>query len=532
MRVVLGGDVVKKTRANVSGGYMHVYNGRLKRGDKAQAANLSARSNHTCALSNTTDWTPNSSFFNMLDDSGNDEFYSRSMRFIDWLKCSGTAVSTKIELADLRQQSAGRGVVAKEDIEDDEELFSVPRSSILTVETSGLPEAIRSDLQDPWLSLILAMAFEQQRGKESPWKPYFDVLPATFDTLMYWSTEELEYLRGSAVADKIGKQSADKAFSEQLVPILRQHEAALDLAQLSDDDLLTLFHKMGSTIMAYAFDLESPSSQSKTEGEDWEEDSDAGESLPKGMVPFADMLNADADRNNAKLFYEDDKVVMKTITAVQKGEELFNDYGPLPRADVLRRYGYVTDNYATYDVFEVALATVKDVTKEHLKMAEAGVHTRLDYFDEQGILEDGYDVSRASSEDGPFTDEFVVLLNTLVLPAADFDKLKKKDKLPKPELSEKALQLLYHILLHRRAMYPIDDRDSTRNPSGNLAAASGTSNEHRRNMAVQIIRGEKEVLQEAADTVQKLLGDGNKRKVDTFEDEVANMHLEKKQKTW
>ena len=128
---------------------------------------------------------------------------------------------------------------------------------------------------------------------------------------------------------------------------------------------------MGSTIMAYAFDLEK-SSQSKNEEDGWEEDSEDGEgaALPKGMVPMADMLNADADRNNAKLFYEDDKVVMKTIKAVKAGEELYNDFGSLPRADLLRRYGYVTDNYAKYDVVEVSSDLIKEKAKDQLKLSE------------------------------------------------------------------------------------------------------------------------------------------------------------------
>lgn len=46
---------------------------------------------------------------------------------------------------------------------------------------------------------------------------------------------------------------------------------------------------------------------------------------------------------------------MKAVKPIQAGDEIFNDYGELPRADLLRRYGYVTDNYAPYDVVEVSL---------------------------------------------------------------------------------------------------------------------------------------------------------------------------------
>ena len=46
---------------------------------------------------------------------------------------------------------------------------------------------------------------------------------------------------------------------------------------------------------------------------------------------------------------------MKSIKPIAAGEQIFNDYGEIPRADLLRRYGYVTDNYAPYDVVEISL---------------------------------------------------------------------------------------------------------------------------------------------------------------------------------
>lgn len=52
---------------------------------------------------------------------------------------------------------------------------------------------------------------------------------------------------------------------------------------------------------------------------------------------------------------------MKSTKPIQKGEELFNDYGELPRSDLLRRYGYITDNYSQYDVVELLLETICQV---------------------------------------------------------------------------------------------------------------------------------------------------------------------------
>ena len=49
---------------------------------------------------------------------------------------------------------------------------------------------------------------------------------------------------------------------------------------------------------------------------------------------------------------------MKSTKPITKGAEIFNDYGPLPRSDLLRRYGYLTDNYAQYDVIELPTTSI------------------------------------------------------------------------------------------------------------------------------------------------------------------------------
>lgn len=52
---------------------------------------------------------------------------------------------------------------------------------------------------------------------------------------------------------------------------------------------------------------------------------------------------------------------MKAIKPIREGEEIFNDYGEIPRADLLRRYGYVTDNYTPFDVIELSLKDICQV---------------------------------------------------------------------------------------------------------------------------------------------------------------------------
>jgi len=431
-----------------------------------------------------------------------DDFEARSQSFVAWLQQNGTVVSSSIELADLRRHGAGRGVLAKTDIAEDEELFAVPRSSILSIATSNLPVELKTQLDDPWLGLITAMVHEYQRGSESMWEPYCAVLPVDFNTPMFWSEDELDSLRGSAVVDKIGKPTADRTFREQVIPMIRQYATAFHAEDMKDEDLILLCHRMGSTIMAYAFDLEKPSTTDPHDQEDgWEEDEEESKSMSKGMIPLADMLNADADRNNAQLYYEEDKVVMKSIRAIKAGEEIFNDYGPLPTADVLRRYGYVTSNYAQYDVVEVSLQLIKDVAEEQMKMSDQDLERRVRYLDEEEILDESYDISRSHNEDTkPFSDELCILLSALALPAVEFENLQRNGKLPRPALEPSSAGLLSAVLHKRQDLYK-----DTANPENGTCGDAGTINDvtveprsaHRRGMAQQVIQGEQSVLFEA-----------------------------------
>jgi len=203
-------------------------------------------------------------------------------------------------------------LVASEDIGEDEELFAVPRPLVLTAGNSTIPASVLEPLRDagPWPPLIVSIIYEYLRKEASPWHPYFRVLPETFDSLMFWSPSELAELQASAVVRKVGRQDAEESWKETIIPLMKNRPDLFPLAAGDDDAktarLVELAHMAGSLIMAYAFDIDSDddpegdeSGEGAWEGEDSFEEDDENEPM-KGMVPFADMLNADADKNNVR----------------------------------------------------------------------------------------------------------------------------------------------------------------------------------------------------------------------------------------
>jgi SET domain-containing protein 6 len=384
----------------------------------------------------------------------------------------------------------------------------------------------------PWLSLILVMLYEYINGDASNWAPYFPVLPTEFNTLMFWSEDELAELEASAVLNKIGKEGANEVFMEQLLPIIKEfadiffagdERAKQRAEEMRDERNVLLMHKMGSLIMAYAFDVETATSRKDVDEEGFAEEEE-DEALPKGMIPLADMLNADADRNNARLFYEEKYLEMKALKPIRAGEEVFNDYGPLPRSDLLRRYGYVTDNYAQYDVVEINMDLVTDLA------TDAGIHSkeRLKYLEEQEIVDTGYDITASN----PFTiqeslsPELVILVETLLLPAEEFERLKTKSKLPKPEkITSRGAEFLHELVQARIAQYATtleEDAQSIRE-----APLMGDANpkERRFAMARAVRMGEKQLLKQTQDALAELMTRGSVSKRHRTVDEEGDVEM-------
>lgn len=195
------------------------------------------------------------------------DFQAQSDAFLSWFQSQpGSTFHSSLSITDLRSRNAGRGIIATAPIPADTELFSIPRSSIISVADSQLskllpqifttlqPPDLDSDEivnPDPWLDLVLVLMYEYLQGDSSKWKPYFDVLPNVFDTLMFWSQAELDELQASAVKDKIGKESANEMFSTKVLPVIKEHSDVFypkDAMELSDEDLMTLAHRMGSLV--------------------------------------------------------------------------------------------------------------------------------------------------------------------------------------------------------------------------------------------------------------------------------------------
>ncbi|KAL8396890.1 hypothetical protein RB594_003836 [Gaeumannomyces avenae] len=345
------------------------------------------------------------------------DFEKKSQNFLVWFKnLPGATFHDHISIVDLRARNAGRGIVATADIEPDTVLFTIPRQHIICPANSELarklpavfagvggsgptPDVDNDDgrAQDSWTSLILVMIHEHLRGPASPWRPYLDVLPARFETPMFWSAAELAELQASPVVASVGRAEGDAMIRSRILPVIRENEALFfGAAAMGDEQFVELAHRMGSTIMAYAFDLErdddAMDEDDDAEGDGWVEDRDGRTVM--GMVPMADILNADAEFN-AHINHSEEALVAISLRKIPAGEEILNYYGPLSNGQLCRRYGYTTSKHSRYDVAEVAWEPILDGVLSRVKMTR----------DEWRKLEAHLKAGEAGSDDGGDNDE-------------------------------------------------------------------------------------------------------------------------------
>lgn len=122
-------------------------------------------------------------------------------RFMKWLDENGASYCEKIEVKEISKEQ-GFGFIATQDIKENDVLTTIPEKVILKFEDakkSYLGRLIDSHemlTMMPNVSLALFLHCEKNNDK-SFFKPYLDLLPADFNTTLYFTPNELKYLKGS-----------------------------------------------------------------------------------------------------------------------------------------------------------------------------------------------------------------------------------------------------------------------------------------------------------------------------------------------
>ncbi|XP_056273058.1 N-lysine methyltransferase setd6 isoform X2 [Pseudoliparis swirei] len=291
--------------------------------------------------------------------------------FLQWCKSVGLVLSSKVCVS-KEGTVAEYGMLALDDMEEGEVVFTIPRSALLHQETTTVSvvlEKERSSLESSsgWVPLLLALLYEYT-SSQSHWKPYLSLWTdfKTLDHPMFWSKEERDkLLRGTGIPEAVDTDLANiqRDYTDLVLPFIAKHP---DLWN-PDTHTLELYTKLVAFVMAYSYhepEEEEDSEDDEEEKEYKEEDQEEKAPNPLMMVPMADMLNH-VSNHNAILEFTPDSLKMVCVRPILKDEEVFNTYGQMANWQLLHMYGF-TEPYRSNgnDTADVPVANLYKVAMQ------------------------------------------------------------------------------------------------------------------------------------------------------------------------
>jgi len=250
------------------------------------------------------------------------------------------AISTETK-DEITNESSGRGLLARRDINDGDELFKIPLRMCMT--KSAARKALGKDALPSEINEYLAIACHLIREKyvmkeQSEWKAYIGILPEVNEVnpTFTWSDEDLSFLQGSPVI------AATKSLQMKL---RREYDALLG----GENGLIARFPERFPA-SAFTFEnwiwaftmLFSRAIRLRSLKQ--------GETL--AMVPYADLINhspfsqayIDARESGDWLFKDgEEEVILYADRGYSRMSQIYISYGPKSNAELLLLYGFAVE---------------------------------------------------------------------------------------------------------------------------------------------------------------------------------------------
>ena len=275
--------------------------------------------------------------------------------------------------------SQGIGVFALDPVGKREVVLSVPFRLCISVESIMVShlKVIFEDNPDLLQYPDEVMAIAIMNAIDDPtstWYSHVQTMPDSFNTPLFWSATDVEYLKGSIVYHLVGmmrkRMTADWESIHE--PISRNYPQFLGSANI-DKYMWTM-----SAIYSRAVDIIRHSAPARC------------------IPPLIDMGNHnphDVDDSIESLLYLDksDTVCIVNSTEKSRGEEIYVMYGHYPNSKLLYSYGFVVDGnpYRAIDLWpRLPSSCVKAAEKQQLLRSHP--LTAEQTFDFKGTIRDKY----------------------------------------------------------------------------------------------------------------------------------------------
>ncbi|XP_046664621.1 actin-histidine N-methyltransferase [Homalodisca vitripennis] len=266
----------------------------------------------------------------------------------------------------------GQGLVALRDVSVGEMMVAVPRRLMITVETiqsSKLGYLLANETMlkhMPNVALALFLLLERF-CKDTPsfWAPYIEMLPSTYTTVLYFSAQDLQELKGSPTLESALKQCRNIA--RQYAYFHKLFENMGDPASEILRDVFTYeqYRWAVSTVMTRQNFI--PSAD--------------GSCMVNALIPLWDMANHSNGKISTDYSLGTDRSECLAWRDFNAGEQVFIFYGARSNADLLVHNGFVyPDNL--HDSFRVRLGVAKSdplATERGRVLARLALPTAADF---------------------------------------------------------------------------------------------------------------------------------------------------------
>ncbi|KAF3925537.1 hypothetical protein ABW21_db0201015 [Orbilia brochopaga] len=372
-------------------------------------------------------------------------------------------------------------------------IFSTPISAVLCVTNGALIQRAPALAErSQWTAMILTVMYENSLP-DSKWRIYLDKLPREFDTLMYWTDDELRELEGSAVLGKIGKQEALILYQAEIMVFAEAHKDVFEGIDMS----LETFHRVGSWVMAFASDLDKPDDENGPQDdtmdhdESDDDDDERFDSLNtyKALVPFANLIPGDCELANCEFVPSTTSISLVATRDIPVNASLYIGPGPLPRSDLLRRLGTYPPSSAQHDVVEIDSTLIISIAGK--RVPEMIRDARIERLVEEDLLEDSYDIEA----DGSIPSEILVVIQAFMADDMTFQTYIDQERFPKAKKDGKTRDVVLEIVQKRRELYRTTSEEDV------ALLRGGETLTRRKQMAVEVRLGEKEILRKMEDVV-------------------------------
>lgn len=353
----------------------------------------------------------------------------------------GVSVET---LDEFDNEPSGRGMIARQEIKEGDELFTIPFEMTLSkvAAEKEFGKTIIHDGLSEYFAIALLLIKERSKGSDSFWKPYIDVLPTIQEVnpTIVWAEEDLAALKGSPIIS---------------ATISLQKKLDAEYKMLQND----IFNKYPSTFSPEVFNLESYKWAfvilfSRAICINSLEDGPA-----VALVPYADLFNhnpfassfIDSRTTGGWFTPKLTEVVVYADRGYKKFEQVFISYGQKSNLELLLLYGFALDRNPYNSVDLTVLLPTSDPLFSEKKM----------FLDDKGLKE----VMEFPIYNDRYPDELLQFLRLVCLKPEEKGSRKLSSFMFSERISENneldVMTLIATACEETLAQYPTTDAEDT-----------------------------------------------------------------------